>query len=110
VKKLGKEIMVKCSELRKKSKRIESQLQVYDSMLKKLYQDCLYKVGDAWKSSENIGYINNFKDYLSDLEELEKSVQSYATFLQTAASKYEETEQKALTIIGSGGGAGGGSW
>ncbi|MCM1499187.1 MAG: hypothetical protein NC124_12045 [Clostridium sp.] len=107
---MGKEIMVNCSELQKKSKRIIDKLQIYDTQLKHLYTDCLIPLETAWESRENLAYISNFDDYLSDLKELENSIKNYAELLQIAASKYKEAQSETVSYgVGTGAGGGGGS-
>ena len=54
-------------------------------------------------------YINNFHDYLSDLKELENSIENYAELLQVAADKYKEALNETVSVPGGGGGGGGGS-
>lgn len=90
-------IKVNTVELEKKANRMEESLNSFTHNINSLYTDCLYKVGDSWKSTDSYYYIDGLSDYLGDLEELSGTIQDYIVFLRCAVKQYEDTVYNNMT-------------
>lgn len=91
-------INVNTKELKKTTKRIDRGLADINTNVQKLYSECLYKVGDAWKSRENYDYLNNLTDYIADLKQLVNSINTFNAVLKTVATEYDKTAEKSRSV------------
>ena len=91
-------LIVTPEDLESIASKVNEQLTSFDLEITSL-QKTMAELNTSWKGKDSKQYIDAMAfNYISDLNSLKSAIESYATFLQTAASDYNalETETNAL--------------
>ncbi len=99
---MANKISINMNELDKKANRMRKQLAEYNEAVDAIYNECLERVGVAWKGNDNLAYIANLKKYSGDLKELGNYIKNYIEVLEFASKEYKDSQQEAVKITASG--------
>lgn len=90
------------AELEKKAKRMQKQSEEFKNIVRKIDDNCLSKLGIAWRSKDNQEYISRLRGYISSLDGYSDFIDEYIRILNIAIQKYDRAIQDAAAIASSG--------
>lgn len=96
---MAKTIKVNISELKKKKKRMQKNLDAYTQEVNALYNNYLPQIKSKWQGDDNVAYVNNLQKHLDDLKELITTIQEYIKTLNMAIERYEKAQSEAKEIV-----------
>ncbi len=94
---MAERINVNTSELKKYSQRIHKHLEKYNAQIDQLANQNFGKINLNWKGSDSLAFTNNANDFINDLRTLSSEIETYVSFINTAAEKYDQQVQNNCT-------------
>lgn len=83
---------VTTEQLKSGANKLTEEINSYNTEWKRLYTESDSLTGQGWQGEASTAFRQKLETYKNDFEQLEATLKSFVEFLNTAAQRYETTE------------------